>query len=104
MRQAEEDDPGKESGVAATRQAHEGQQQLAEVQALLAHLETASWTEADWEALPRVLQSYERLLATLVEAQMTLKRLQALLFGTRRRRRHAAASGSADTPELPAQG
>jgi len=90
--------------VVATNQAHAVQQQLAEVQALLAHLETARWTEADWEVLPRVLQSYVRLLATLVEAQMTLKRLQALLFGTRRRRRHASASGRADAPESPAPG
>lgn len=89
--------------MAATSQAHEVQQHLAEVQALVAHLETASWMEEDWDILSRVLQSYARLFATLIEAQMTLKRLQALLFGTRRRRRHHAASGPADTPGSPGQ-
>jgi len=75
----------------------EVQQRLEEVQALLAHLETASWEEEDWGILPRVLQSYAQLLGTLFEAQMTLKRLQALLFGRRRRRRTASASdASAD--------
>ena len=86
--------------MAATSQAQEVQQSLAEVQALLAHLETASWTEEDWEVLRRVLQSYTRLLETLVEAQMTLKRFQALLFGTRRRRH---ASGTSETPGSPGQ-
>ena len=89
--------------MAATSQAQEVQQHLAEVQALVAHLETASWTEEDWDILSRVLQSYARLLATLIEAQMTLKRLQALLFGTRRRRRPPSASGPADTPGGPGQ-
>ena len=84
--------------MVAKSQAHEVQQHLAEVQALVAHLETASWTEADWEVLRRVLLSYTRLLETLVEAQMTLKRLQALLFGTRRRHRHVSASATADAP------
>jgi hypothetical protein len=84
--------------VVTTSQAHEVQQHLAEVQALVAHLETASWTEEDWEILHRVLLSYARLLETLVEAQMTLKRLQALLFGTRRRHRHVSASATSDTP------
>lgn len=88
----------KERRVAATSQVHEVQQHLVEVQVLVAHLETASWVEEDWEVLHRVLQSYTRLLETLVEAQMTLKRLQALLFGPRRRRRHPAASGTADVP------
>jgi hypothetical protein len=72
-------------------------QRLEEVQGLLAHLETASWEEADWGILQRVLQSYAQLLGTLFEAQMTLKRLQALLFGRRRRRRPSSASdASAD--------
>ena len=77
-------------------QAHEVQQILEEIQALLAHLETASWVEEDWGMLRRVLQSYERLLQALFEAQMTLKRLQTLLFGTRRRRRTPSASGTAE--------
>jgi len=72
----------------------EVQQSLEEVQALLAHLETASWVEEDWGMLQRVLRSYARLLGTLFEAQMTLKRLQALLFGTRRRRRTSSASAA----------
>lgn len=77
--------------------AEEVQQRLEEVQGLLAHLETASWEEEDWEILQRVLQSYAQLLGTLFEAQMTLKRLQALLFGRRRRRRTSSASdASAD--------
>jgi len=74
--------------VVAMSQAHEVQQSLEEVQSLLAHLETASWVEEDWGILQRVLRSYARLSGTLFEAQMTLKRLQTLLFGTRRRRRH----------------
>src|SRR5712691_1409341 len=80
-------------------QAHEVQQSLEEVQSLLAHLETASWVEEDWGRLQRVLRSYERLLGTLFEAQMTLKRLQTLLFGTRRRRRHSAASEASEISE-----
>jgi hypothetical protein len=75
----------------------EVQQSLEEVRGLLAHLETASWVEEDWGILQRVLRSYARLLGTLFEAQMTLKRLQALLFGTRRRRPTSSASeASAD--------
>src|SRR5919197_57953 len=77
--------------------AEEVQQRLEEVQGLLAHLETASWEEEDWGILQRVLRSYAQLLGTLFEAQMTLKRLQALLFGRRRRRRTSSASeASAD--------
>ena len=77
-------------------QAHEVQQSLEEVQWLLAHLETASWVEEDWGIVQRVLRSYARLLGTLFEAQMTLKRLQTLLFGTRRRRRHPSAPGASE--------
>ena len=82
--------------VVAMSQAHEVQQSLEEVQSLLAHLETASWVEEDWGILQRVLRSYARLLGTLFEAQMTLKRLQTLLFGTRRRRRHPSAPGASE--------
>src|SRR5712691_11021814 len=77
-------------------QAHEVQQSLEEVQSLLAHLETASWVEEDWGILQRVLRSYARLLGTLFEAQMTLKRLQTLIFGTRRRRRPPSAPGASE--------
>jgi len=77
-------------------QAHEVQQSLEEVQSLLAHLETASWVEEDWGIVQRVLRSYARLLGTLFETQMTLKRLQTLLFGTRRRRRHPSAPGASE--------
>jgi hypothetical protein len=80
-------------------QAHEVQQSLAEVRSLLAHLETASWVEEDWGILQRVLRSYARLLGMLFEAQITLKRLQTLLFGTRRRRRTAPASGASEASE-----
>ena len=38
-------------------QAGEVQQNLKEVQGLLAHLETASWVEDDWGILQRVLRS-----------------------------------------------
>ena len=75
-------------------QAHEVQQSLEEVRSLLAHLETASWGEEDWGIVQRVLRSYARLLGMLFEAQMTLKRLQTLLFGTRRRRRTVPAAGA----------
>jgi len=78
-------------------QVHEVQQSLDEVKTLLAHLETASWVEEDWGLLQRVLRSYERLLSTLFEAQLTLKRLQALVCGQRRRRHNtsgADASGA----------
>src|SRR5262252_9446567 len=80
-------------------QAHEIQQSLEEVRSLLAHLETARWVEEDWGMLQRVLRSYARLLETLVEAQMTLKRLQTLLFGMRRRR-PTSASGPAEASEV----
>jgi transposase len=80
-------------------QAHEVQQSLAEVRSLLAHLETASWGEEDWGILQRVLRSYARLLGMLFEAQITLKRLQTLLFGTRRRRRTAPGSGASEAAE-----
>src|ERR671926_1898227 len=80
-------------------QPHEVQQSLAEVRSLLAHLETASWVEEDWGILQRVLRSYARLLGMLFEAQVTLKRLQTLLFGTRRRRRTAPASGASEASE-----
>ena len=53
-------------------QAQEVQQSLHEGQALLAHLETASWVEEDWGIVPRVLRAYERLLVTLFEAQSLL--------------------------------
>ncbi len=75
-------------------QAHEVKQSLDEVKTLLAHLETASWVEEDWGLLQRVLRSYERLLSTLFEAQTTLKRLQALVFGQRRRRHNASGAGA----------
>jgi hypothetical protein len=88
--------------VVAKSQAHEAQQHLAEVQALVAHLETASWTEEDWEVFHRVLPAYTRRLETLVEAPMTLKRLQALLCGPRRAGA-AAASGTSDAPGSPGQ-
>ena len=79
--------------------AHEVKQSLDEVQALLERLETAKWRSEDWGILQRVLRAYERLLSTLFEAQITLKRLQTLLFGTRRRRRHASASGASEASE-----
>jgi len=80
-------------------QAQEVQQSLHEGQALLAHLETASWVEEDWGIVPRVLRAYERLLVTLFEAQRPLKRLQTLLCGTRRRRRPTAASRTSEASE-----
>jgi hypothetical protein len=75
-------------------QAQEVKQSLDEVRSLLAHLETARWVEEDWGRLQRVLRSYERLLVTLFEAQITLKRLQALVFGQRRRPPSIAAPGA----------
>lgn len=76
-------------------QAHEVQQSLEEVKALRERLSTGRWQTEDWGLLERVLGSYERLLAMLCEAQITLKRLQTLIFGKRRRRRHGVASGTA---------
>ena len=75
-------------------QAHEVQQSLDEVKTLLAHLETASGVEEDWGRLQRVLRSYARLLSTLVEAQITLTRLQALVFGQRWRRHNTSGAGA----------
>jgi hypothetical protein len=75
-------------------QVHEVQQSLDEVKTLLAHLETASRVEEDWGRLQRVLRSYARLLSTLVEAQITLTRLQALVFGQRRRRHNPSGAGA----------
>src|SRR5262247_3287633 len=73
-------------------QAHEVQQRLDEVKALRERLGTGRWQEEDWGLLERVLGSYERLLSMLCEAQLTLKRLQTLIFG--KRRRHGMASGT----------
>jgi hypothetical protein len=75
-------------------QAQEVKQSLDEVRSLLTHLETARRVEEDWGMLQRVLRSYERLLVTLFEAQITLKRLQALAFGQRRRPPSLAAPGA----------
>src|SRR5215471_10613265 len=76
-------------------QAHEVQQHLDEVKSLRERLGTGQWQEEDWGLLERVLGSYERLLSMLCEAQITLKRLQTLVFGKRHRHRHAVASGTA---------
>jgi hypothetical protein len=84
---------------AARSPAHEVQQSLAEVRALWAPLETARWVEADGGMFQRVWRSYARRLGTLCEAQMTLKRLQTQLLGTRWRRRTAPASGAAEASE-----
>jgi len=78
--------------VAAMSQAHEVEQHLDEVRSLRARLGTGRWQEEDWGMLERVLGAYERLLSMLCEAQLTLKRLQTLLFGKRRRRRNGVAS------------
>jgi len=75
-------------------QAQEMQQRLDEVKSLGERLSPARWQEEDWGILDRVLGSYERLLATLFEAQITLKRLQTLLFGKRRLRRHPSVAGA----------
>jgi len=80
--------------VATMSQAHEVQQRLDEVKALRERLGTGRWQEEDWGLLERVLGSYERLLSMLCEAQITLKRLQTLVFGKRRQRRHGVASGT----------
>jgi transposase len=74
--------------------AQEVKQSLDEVRSLLAHLETARWVEEDWGRLQRVLRSYARLLVTLFEAQITLTRLQALVFGQRRRRHNTPGAGA----------
>ena len=81
--------------MATMSQAHEVQQRLDEVKALRERLGTGRWQEEDWGLLERVLGSYERLLSMLCEAQITLKRLQTLVFGKRRQRRHGVASGTA---------
>jgi hypothetical protein len=80
-------------------QAHEVKQSLDEVKSLLERLETANWRSEDWGILQRVLRAYERLLSTLCEAQITLQRLQTLLFGTRRQRRNTATSGASDASQ-----
>ena len=85
--------------MAARSQAHEVKQHLDEVKSLRERLGTARWREEDWAIVDRVLESYEQLLSILFEAQLTLTRLQTLLFGKRRRRRNRAASGPPETPE-----
>jgi hypothetical protein len=96
--------------MAAMSQAHEVQQHLDEVRALRERLGTGQWQEEDWGRLERVLGSYERLLSMLFEAQITLKRLQTLLFGKRRQHRTGVATGGcdpesgADTRALPDAG
>jgi hypothetical protein len=77
-------------------QGHEVKQSLDEVKTRLAPLETASGVEAAWGLLQRVLRSSERLLSTLVEAPSTLQRLQALVFGQRRRRHHTSGAGASE--------
>ena len=91
-----------ERRVATMSQAHEVQQRLDEVQALRERLGTRQWQEEDWGLLERVLGSYERLLSMLCEAQITLKRLQTLIFG--KRRRHGRASGTSTGGEAPGGG
>ena len=85
--------------MAARSQAHEVKQHLDEVKSLRERLGTARWREEDWAIVDRVLESYEQLLSMLFEAQLTLTRLQTLLFGKRRRRRNRVASGPPETPE-----
>ena len=80
--------------MATMSQAHEVQQRLDEVKALRERLGTGRWQEEDWGLLEQVLGAYERLLSMLCEAQITLKRLQTLVFGKRRQRRHGVASGT----------
>ena len=84
-----------EGRVAARSQASEVQQHLDEVKSLRARLGLGQWQAEDWGLLERVLGSYERLLAMRCEAQITLKRLQTLLCGKRRQRRHGVAAGTA---------
>jgi hypothetical protein len=78
--------------VATRSQAYEVQQHLDEVQSLRQRLGTERWQAEDWGHLDRVLGAYERLLTMLCEAQLTLKRLQTLVFGKRRQRRQGVAS------------
>jgi len=78
--------------VGAISQAHEVKQHLDEVKSLRERLGTGQWQDEDWRRLERVLGAYERLLSMLCEAQLTLKRLQTLIFG--KRRRHGMASGT----------
>src|SRR4029453_14264377 len=75
-------------------QAHEVQQRLDEIKALRERLGTGRWQEEDWGLLERGLGAYEGLLSILCEGQSTLKRLQTLVFGKRRQRRHGVASGT----------
>jgi hypothetical protein len=81
--------------VAAMSQAHEVKQHLDEVKSLCERLGTGQWQEEDWGILERVLGAYERLLSMLCEAQITLKRLQTLVFGKRRRHGMMASGTSA---------
>jgi len=96
--------------MAAMSQAHKVQQPLDEVRALRERLGTGQWQEEDWGRLERVLGSYERLLSMPFEAQITLKRLQTLLFGKRRQHRTGVATGGgnsesgADTRPQPSVG
>ena len=78
--------------MGAISQAHEVKQHLDEVKSLRERLGTGQWQDEDWRRLERVLGAYERLLSMLCEAQLTLKRLQTLIFG--KRRRHGMASGT----------
>jgi transposase len=73
--------------------APEVQQRLDEVKSLRARLGTPAWQAEDWGLADRLLESYERVLSALLEAQITLQRLRRLVFGTRRRRRNRSAAG-----------
>jgi hypothetical protein len=53
-----------------------------EGEALIERLETDTWTAEDRQVLAQVVRLYFWLLFTLKESKLSLKRLQALLFGS----------------------
>src|SRR5262249_22596562 len=83
--------------MAAMSQTHEVRQHLDEVRALRERLGTGQWQEGGWGGLGRAFGSDERVFSVLVCAQITLKRLQTLLFGRRRAPpRTGVATGGCD--------
>ena len=63
-----------------------------EGEAILARLSVYAPSRADWEILSQVLRLYMWLMVTLEEAKMSIRRLRALLFGSRRTAEEPSAS------------
>ena len=66
-------------------------------EALIARLQGDALTAQDRRVLEQVLRWYFWLLFALQEAKLSLKRLRAMLFGAKPKKRHGGAPGEAST-------